>query len=147
AVYTARADSERLLALLWRSLDILLFTNLLGGVGMFLARHSIAQRIYHTPSLAKYMVLFALIMLSGAFTTFLGQVLAGYKDVARRTVITNFVGSPLTMLLSLALLLVGTGLWGYLIAQVSSAFVVLLLLTSYSLMLTPPLARTWLRIG
>src|SRR5205807_1155023 len=76
AVYTARADSERLRALLWRSLEILLITNLLGGVGMFLARHSIAQRIYHTPSLAKYMVLFALIMLSGAFTTFLGQVLA-----------------------------------------------------------------------
>src|SRR2546430_2339197 len=75
AVYTAREDSERLRALLWRSLEILLITNLLGGVGMFLARHSIAQRIYHTPSLAKYMVLFALIMLSGAFTTFLGQVL------------------------------------------------------------------------
>src|SRR5206468_819605 len=147
AVYTARADSERLRALLWRSLEILLITNLLGGVGMFLARHSIAQRIYHTPSLAKYMVLFALIMLSGAFTTFLGQVLAGYKDVARRTVITNFIGSPLTMLLSLALLLVGTGLWGYLIAQVSSAFVVLLLLARSAWKLTPPQARAWRPLG
>jgi len=147
AVYTAREDNERLRALLLRSLEILLITNLLGGVGMFLARHSIAQRIYHTPSLAKYMVLFALIMLSGAFTTFLGQVLAGYKDVARRTVITNFVGSPLTMLLSLALLLVGAGLWGYLIAQVSSAFVVLLLLARSAWKLTPPQARSWRPLG
>src|SRR5947199_6277505 len=98
AVYTARADSERLRALLWRSLEILLITNLLGGVGMFLARHSIEERIYHTPSLAKYIVLFELIMLSGEFTTFIDQVLAGYKEVARRTVITNFIGSLLTML-------------------------------------------------
>ncbi len=108
AVYTARADSERLRALLWRSLEILLITNLLGGVGMFLARHSIAQRIYHTPSLAKYMVLFALIMLSGAFTTFLGQDL---------------------------------------IAQVSSAFVVLLLLARSAWKLTPPQARSWRPLG
>src|SRR5205823_1290768 len=62
-------------------------------------------------------------------------------------VITNFVGSPLTMLLSLALLLVGAGLWGYLIAQVSSAFVVLLLLARSAWKLTPPQARSWRPLG
>src|SRR5438309_11370240 len=93
------------------------------------------------------MGLFALIMLSGAFTTFLGQVLAGYKDVARRTVITNFIGSPLTMLLSLALLLVGTGLWRYLIAHVSSAFVLLLLLERSACKLTPAQALAWRPFG
>jgi len=45
------------------------------------------------------------------------------------------------------LLLVGTGLWGYLIAQVSSAFVVLLLLARSAWKLTPPQARAWRPLG
>src|SRR5437870_13119357 len=45
------------------------------------------------------------------------------------------------------MLLVGTGLWGYLIAQVSSAFVVLLLLARSAWELPPPQARAGRPLG
>src|SRR5947209_18178527 len=51
------------------------------------------------------------------------------------------------MLFSLGLLLVGTGFWGYLITQLSSAFVVLLLLARSAWKLTPPQARAWRPLG
>src|SRR5437667_11168483 len=60
---------------------------------------------------------------------------------------TNFIGNPRAMLLSLALLLVATGLCANLIAQVSSAFVVLLLLARSAWKLTPPQARAWRPLG
>jgi O-antigen/teichoic acid export membrane protein len=87
--------------------------------------------------LAGYMHFFAAIMVLGALTTFLGQALAGYKDVARRTVITNFIGTPATMVISVALLSLGFGLWGYLVAQVASAVLVMGLLARAVWKLTP----------
>jgi O-antigen/teichoic acid export membrane protein len=67
-------------------------------------------------------------MLLGSVNAFLGQTLTGYKDVSRRAVITNFVGTPLNMILVIALIAAGSGLRGYIVAQVWSAFVVLVLL-------------------
>ena len=80
-------------------------------------------------------------MFFGALNGFFGQVLQGYKDVSRRTVITNFVGTPLMMLLSVALISAGFGLRGYITAQVMSGVVVLSLLLVFVWRLTPPAAR------
>jgi hypothetical protein len=74
---------------------------------MLLAGPWVAVYVYHPPALSRYLGLFALIMIFEALTGFLGQILTGYKDVARRTVITNFTGSPLTILFTP--LLVGAG--------------------------------------
>jgi O-antigen/teichoic acid export membrane protein len=98
------------------------------GVTAVLAGPWIAERFYHTPALGRYFKFFALIMMLGALTTFFGQVLQGYKDVTRRTVIVNFVGTPLTMLLTVTLIVLGKGLWGYIFAQVLSAATILVLL-------------------
>ena len=104
---------------------------------MIAEKQWIALRLYHTPVLARYMHFFAVIMVLGALTTFLGQSLAGYKDVARRTVITNFIGTPATMVFTVMLLNFGLGLWGYLAAQVVSALLVLALLGMATWKLTP----------
>jgi len=141
AVYRATGRFEELRGFLWRSVAVLLASNILVATVMIAARHWIALRFYHTPSLMQYIVLFAAIMLLGTFTTFLGQVLAGYKDVTVRTVITNFVGSPLTMILTVCLLALGAGLRGYVAAQIVSSVVVLALMAGVVWRLTPRTVR------
>ena len=76
-------------------------------------------------------------MLLGALTSYAGQVLQGYKDITRRTVITNFIGSPLVIFLTIGFLVLGWGLWGYLFAQVLSAVGVVGLLFASAWKLTP----------
>ena len=143
ASYTATARFDLLRGFLVRSIFLLLIFNfLLGGV-FLLAGPWVADHFYHTPALSRYLGLFALIMIFGAMTGFLGQVLTGYKDVARRTVITNFIGSPLTMIFTLALVGAGLSLWGYIFAQVASAFVVIVLLAFAVWKLTPAPARAF----
>jgi O-antigen/teichoic acid export membrane protein len=141
AVYSATDQALKLGRFLWSSLAVLVISNLLAGFLIVLARPWIAGPLYHTPALASYLHLFIPIMLTGSLTTFLGLALAGFKDVARRTVITNFVGQILTMAFSVALLTAGFGLTGYLVAQIASAVVVLLLLGWATWKLSPPPAR------
>ena len=141
AAYSATGKLDLLRGFLARSLFLLLLCNLLLGGAVLLVGPWVAVRFYHTPALIRYLGLFALIMIFGALTGFLGQVLTGYKDVARRTIITNFIGSPLTMLFTLGLVGAGLGLWGYIFAQVASAFVVIVLLVIAVWKLTPRAAR------
>jgi O-antigen/teichoic acid export membrane protein len=141
AVFASTSQPVRLRRFLWSALSVLCAANLVAGAVLLLSKGWIAGPLYHTPALARYMHWFVLIMLTGAITSFLGQALAGYKDVARRTIITNFVGQILTMAFSIVLLTLGFGLTGYLGAQVASAVAVLLLLAWSVWRLTPEPAR------
>lgn len=143
ASYTATARFNLLRGFLVRSIFLLLIFNFLLGGAVLLAGPWVAVHFYHTPALSRYLGLFALIMIFGALTGFLGQVLTGYKDVARRTLITNFIGSPLTMVFTLGLVGAGLSLWGYIFAQVASAFVVIVLLVVAVWKLTPEPARAF----
>ncbi len=143
ASYTATGKFDLLRGFLVRSIALLLFFNLLLGGAVLLIGPWVAVHIYHTPALNRYLGLFALIMIFGALTGFLGQVLTGYKDVARRTVITSFIGNPLTMVFTLGLVAAGLGLWGYIFAQAASAFVVIVLLGFAVWKLTPRAARAF----
>lgn len=143
AAYNATARFDLLRGFLARSIFLLLVVNLLLGGAVLLVGPWVAVHVYHTPALSGYLGLFALIMVFGALTTFLGQALTGYKDVARRTVITNFIGSPLTMIFTLGLVGAGLGLWGYIFSQVAAALVVIVLLAVAVWKLTPKAARTF----
>lgn len=141
AAYSATGESRKLGRFLWSGVAVLLVANLLVGMVVLLVKSWVAQRLYHTPALSSYMHFFVIIMLSGALTAFLGQALAGYKDVAKRTIITSFIGQSLTMAFTIALLTLGFGFKGYLIAQIVSAFMVLFLLARAVWKLTPQSAR------
>ncbi|MGH9504268.1 MAG: flippase [Terriglobales bacterium] len=143
AAYRATGRLDLLRGFLARSIVLLFFFNFLLGGAVLLVGPWVAVHVYHTPALKRYLGLFALIMIFGALTGFLGQVLTGYKHVARRTLITNFIGSPLTMLFTLGLVAAGLGLWGYIFAQVASALVVLVLLVIAVWKLTPKAARAF----
>src|SRR2546425_3813020 len=142
ASYCATGKLDLLRGFLARALGLLLFCSIVLGGTTLLAGPWIVTHLYHTPALRSYLPLFALILVFGALNTFLGQVLAGYKDVARRTVITNFIGSPAVMIFTLGLVAWGLGLWGYIFAQVASAAVVLVLLIRAVWRLTPKTARS-----
>lgn len=140
--YNATQRFDLLRGFLGRSITLLLVCNGVFAIAMLSLGPWIATHFYHVPELTGYLGLFTWLMIIGVFTTFFGHVLAGYKDVARRTVINNFIGTPTTILLTVLFVSVGLGLKGYIAAQCLSAFLVLVLLTSLVWRLTPKPARS-----
>lgn len=141
AEYQSRGDFLRLGAFLRRSFGLLSVGNLLLGTVLIAIGPWIAVHLYHAPALSAYFSFFALIMLFGVLSTFFGQAMAGYQDVAKRTIITHFVGTPANMIFAVILISVGFGLRGYLAAQVASGLLVLVLLGISVWKTTPAEAR------
>ncbi len=139
--YCSTGRLEDLRSFLGWSVLSLICANAVFALVVIAARHWISTSLYHTPALASYLYLFALIMFLGALTTFFAQLLTGYKEVAKRTLIANIGGSLLTMFFTVVLVELGTGLWGYIVAQVSSAVIVLIALLWVTHRLTPSGAR------
>jgi O-antigen/teichoic acid export membrane protein len=142
AEYSASRKMPELRALLWNGSWILLATNLIFAGVLLKAGPWIAIRFYHAPQLVRYLPLFALIMPLSALTLFYGNVLTGYREAARRTIISKFISSPATIAATVLLFSLGYGLGGYLVAQIFSACCVLALLIYWVWRLTPPEARS-----
>jgi O-antigen/teichoic acid export membrane protein len=140
--YSSQHDYARLGAFLRGALSLLGFGNLVLGAVLLVGMPSIAVRFYHTPALASFSWSFAAIMLLGVLNTFLGQCMAGFSAIARRTVITHFTGTSVTILLAVVLISLHFGLGGYLVAQVVSAMLVLGCLIYSVWKLTPQPAQT-----
>ena len=143
--YCSTSRMEELRSFLVWSVLILVGVNGLLAVGVVLARRWIAIRFYHTPVLERYLYLFSALMFVGALTTFFAQLLTGYKQVAKRTLVTNIGASLLTMIFTVALVELGTGLWGYIFAQVAGGVIVLIALVWLANRYTPTAARFSLR--
>ena len=141
AEYSGRRDYSRLGSFLSGSGTIVLASNVMFAGLLIFSGPWFAARLYHAPALGKYFVQFALIMFFGAMTTFLGQIMAGYRDVGRRTLITHFFGTPANMIFAIVLISLGFGLTGYLSAQVLSGFIVLITLSACVWKMTPVEAR------
>jgi O-antigen/teichoic acid export membrane protein len=142
ALYSASNRVRELRTLLWNGSWILLTTNLIFAALLIGAGPWIAIRVYHSAELVRYLPLFAPIMILSAMTLFFGNVLAGYREVGRRTMITSFVGGPITMAVSVLLITMGGGLDGYLTAQIVGATVVVVLLVSAVWQFTPVAAKS-----
>ena len=141
AEYSAKGEHLRLGGFLWRSLVVVVSANIFMGAVLLFAGPWFAVRFYHAPALQSYFWLFALIMVFGSLIAFFGQAMAGYLDVSRRTLVTHFFGTPLNIVLAVALISVGFGLAGYLAAQVVSGLVVALLLGVFVWKRTPAESR------
>lgn len=141
AAYVATDQVQKLRGFLWRGAGTLALLHATIGIVLILGRRFIATTLYRAPEIAPNMIFFVCLMLVGAFTSFFGQALAGYKNVARRTVITNFVGTPITMISVITLLCFGLGLHGYLIGQLVGGLSVLVLLLLAVWKLTPKASR------
>jgi len=142
SAYRATGQYELLRGLLVRCVLMLVLTNLLFVPILLLVGPAIAVRIYHVPALSGYLWIFAVLMCFGTFNTFFARVLAGYKEVARSTVLTTFLGTPMMMLATVVFVALGWGLRGYLIAQAAADGVVFVLLIATVWKLTPQRTRS-----
>jgi len=141
AVYNATRRFDDLRGFLTRSVAIVFFLNLVVSVGLVFSGGWLALRLYHAPDLVRYIRLFALLAILGALNVFYCQVLAGLKDIAKRTIITNFIGTSFVSALSIGLLAFGAGMSGYLWAQILNSILVVALLAAVAWRLTPKEAR------
>jgi O-antigen/teichoic acid export membrane protein len=141
AAYSATGQWQKLHVFLRRMSVVLLIANLVLAFVVMLVGPWVAMHVYHSPTLVPYLPLFAALLAIGGLTSFCGQILAGYKDVAIRTVVTNFIASPLNIALGVILLSAGFALRGYLISQVGTAGAVLVLLIAIAWKMTPGEAR------
>ncbi len=141
AVYSAKGNWNALRGLLTRSVGIVVSLNLVLCIVLVFGGGWISRNLYHAPDLVQYLPLFAGLSVLGALNVFYCQVLAGFKEITKRTVITNFVGSPLVIVLTVVLLALGTGMRGYLSAQIISNVAVVTLLVVVTWKLTPAAAR------
>ena len=136
--YRASGKIVQLRSFLRQASLLLLCANLFFALALFKLGPWVSFRLYHSTALDHYFALFAMIMVLGALTGFLGKVLAGYQQVGKRTVIVSFIGGPLVMLATIFLIRAGYGLRGYLLSQTFAACVVLLLSLLLVRKLTPP---------
>ena len=141
AEYSSAGDYVRLGAFLRGVFGILGVGNLLLGAVLLALVPRIAVKFYHAPTLASYSWALAAIMLLAVVNTFLGQCMVGYRAVARRSMITQFAGTFITIIATVVLISLRFGLAGYFAAQVASAAVVFGLLSVSVWKLTPPAAR------
>ena len=141
AAYSATAQWQRLRSFLGRTAVLLLLANIILAVAIVLAGPWLARHVYHAPALVPYLPFFAVLLTLSGFTVFCGQILAGYKDVAIRTIVMNFIGSPLNIVIGVVALSGGFALRGYLLAQVVSGAIVLSLLAAIAWRMTPAQAR------
>lgn len=141
--YCATKRVDLLRGFLWRAMLVLVVANVILGAAVLWVGPWVAVRFYHTPELIPYLWMFVAIMLLGVLTAFLGHVLGGYKAVARRTVLTNFISTPAMMILTVILVMAGLSLWGYLAAQIASAVTLSILMAVAVWKLTPRPARSF----
>jgi O-antigen/teichoic acid export membrane protein len=141
AAYCARGDYMQLGSFLRGSLGLLTAVNVLLVGVVLLVGPWLTLHFYHTPKLSPYLWAFAAIMLLGVLNMFLGQVMAGYRDVARRTFVTHFTGTPANIFIAVLLIGLGFGLTGYMAAQVISALLVFCLLGAAVWKMSPTATR------
>lgn len=137
AAYSATGQWERLHAFLRRMSLLLLFANGALAAVILIAGPWLARHLYHAPALVPYLPFFAALLVVGGLTAFCGQVLAGYKEIAVRTVVTNFIATPLNIVIGVVALSAGFALRGYLFSQVAAGGAVLLLLVFVAWKTTP----------
>jgi O-antigen/teichoic acid export membrane protein len=141
AEYRAAGKLPQLRALLWRGAGALLAANVFFAAIFLEFAKKVARPFYHSPLLEHYVPWFAILLVLGTMSTFYARILAGYQAVDRRALITNFLGTPATMLFAVFFIGIGWGLRGYLLAQVLGAVLVIALLLMTVWKLTPPEAR------
>jgi len=141
AAYNATGKFDELRGFLTRSAGTVVLLNLIFSVGFVFSGRWIARTLYHAPDLGQYVPFFGALAFLGSLNVFYCQVLGGLKDIAKRTVITNFIGSSLVIALTVLFLALGTGMRGYLAAQIINSVVVVALLVTAAWRLTPRAAH------
>lgn len=127
ASYSAKAQRSELSHFFWRALSWSMGGTALLCAVVLAERNWIAGHFFHDAALARYLPLYALLIPVGAASSFLTHTLSGLKLVSRSTVITKFVAFPFMIVATIAALVMGLSLWGYVAAQIAGEALTLIL--------------------
>jgi O-antigen/teichoic acid export membrane protein len=128
AVYQGTGQEGKIQGLVAKAVALVLFGTGFLGILLFAGRNILAERVFGEPELAEYLPLFALLLPLAALNTLVAEYLRGHQEVARRTLITQFVQLPLWILATLGFFGFGWRLKGYLGAEILASLVALTLL-------------------
>jgi len=87
----------------------------------------IASRILKTPEITPYLSYFAILMIVNSFIALFDQIIRGFKEVKKSSVIGNFIRLPFKVLIAIVFITYGFQLNGYLIAEILAALLTLVL--------------------
>jgi O-antigen/teichoic acid export membrane protein len=141
AQYQAAGRSKELHGLLWGGAGVLFVANVVLATVLLICGRFVVIHFYLAPALVSYLPLFAALLVVGMVNSFYGKALTGYHDVKQRTLIVNFIGVPLFMLVAVWLISAGMDLRGYIVAQIVSSAAVCLMLVIAVWRITPSAAR------
>jgi O-antigen/teichoic acid export membrane protein len=128
AIYDGSGAAAEIRRFAGLGLRWLLLASAAAAAALIAGRELIAERLFGEPELARWLPLFAVVLVLHTCRLFFGQFLRGLRQVARRTVINHFVAFPVKVLTTLALFTLGWGLAGYATAEALSSAVALVLL-------------------
>lgn len=125
--YMAEQNYVQLHTYLYHTFKLSLISTCLFGSMLVLFPHFIATRILHAPEMESYLWFFAILLLLNSFVALFDQIIRGCKQVKKSTVIGNFIRQPFKIILAVVLMLGGSGLSGYLVAEIAAALLTVLL--------------------
>lgn len=137
SVYASSGETAKLRGILRRSTARIALASIILALGMAAARHWIADNVFHEPALAGYLPAFALLLPVMSLGTYFAQVLRGYHDITRQTIINRYLAFFLRVIVVVGLFAVGWQLWGYIAAELAGSLLALLLLAFFARRFTP----------
>jgi len=124
--YTATKNYLRLFFYIKNTLKInLLMVVLLGSV-YFLFPDFIAQSILSSKDLAQYLPLFGIFFIINSFLSIGDQIIRGFQEVKKSTLVHHFIRLPFKIIITIALIY-NYSLYGYIIAELLASFLTLIL--------------------
>ena len=140
AVYQGTGREGNIRPLIVRAVAVVFCGTSLLGASLFLGREILARQVFHEPGLEEYLPWFALLLPLAALSALLGEYLRGHQEVARRTLIGQFIQLPLWVAATFGLFQLGWRLEGYVGAEILASLGAWVLLGRVALQRTPPAA-------
>lgn len=137
AVYQGTGQEEKIRGLMAKAMAVVLCGTSILGALLFFGRNILAERVFGEPDLAHYLPWFAVLLPLAAMNGLVGEYLRGHQEVARRTLISQFIQLPLWILVTFGLFSFGWRLEGYVGAEILASLVALTLLGRLALRRTP----------
>lgn len=115
--FRVRNELERFRRLIWAAVFHALLFGTIAAVVLFLSRYFWADSIFHAEALAGVLVWFAIMLPMRALELVTRLFARSYKEVVRVVGITTFVAFPLKIVISVALIVLGFGVYGWLTGE------------------------------
>lgn len=135
-MFRVRNELGRLQRLVWAAIFHALVFGGIAAVVLFLSRFFWADSVFHADALAGVLVFFAIMLPMRALELVTRLFTRSYKEVVRVVGITTFVAFPIKIVVSVVLITLGFGVYGWLTGETVAITLSALLLLALGLSLS-----------